>query len=259
MNEPRLCPHTRWPLLPQQPDCQTLRLGKVHEFRKRCDADSNRVMLTRKRGAIGDLLVLADEAPTAALRAEAWIKAAEGLRRAEHFGFALEQLERGLEGDPTNLTGLREKAICLHRLALMPRAGHSLDRAREHCRDVLKLYPNDTATWALLGWIDQDAWRATWRIPGNTSAQMRHDAVHESALLRTSIGSYTQGYRRTRTHHCCGIHALMLMHVYRHLTNDPRYDRELATLGSAVREAAESGGMKSGCSGRAPALLYSKS
>lgn len=223
----------------QEPDWKSLRIGQVREFWERYDAWEDRVMLASKAGRIGDMLVLADEAPVAAFRTEAWIKAGEGLRRAEHYRFALEQLERGLEIDPTNLKGLREKGICLQRLALMQSPGHSLDRAREHCRDVLKLYPNDTETWALLGRVDKDAWVATWRRPGSTPEQMRDDAAYEDALLRASIESYSQGYRRAPGHYYSGINALTLMHVYRHLTNDPRYDCELAMLGGAVRYAAE--------------------
>ena len=85
-----------------------------------------------------------NEAPVAAFRAEAWIKAGEALRRAERFEFALEHLDRGLEIEPQNLKGLREKGICLQRLALAGAPGHSLDRAREHYRAVLEIYPNDS-------------------------------------------------------------------------------------------------------------------
>lgn len=228
-------------LLPnlQEPDWKSLRSGDVREFWERYDAWEDRVMLARKAGRIGDVLVLADEAPVAAFRAEAWIKAGEGLRRAERFRFALEQLERGLEVEPTNLKGLREKGICLQRLALLQSPGHSPERAREHCRDVLKVHPNDPDIWALLGRVDKDAWIATWRRPDSTPAQMREDAAYEDALLRASIESYTQGYRHAPSHYYSGINALTLMHLYRHLTNDPRYDCDLAMLNGAVRYAAE--------------------
>jgi tetratricopeptide (TPR) repeat protein len=89
------------------------------------------------------VLVLAEEAPIAAFRAEAWINAGETLRKAERFRFALEHLERGLEIEPENLRALRECGICLQRLAVAGLPGHSLDRAREHYRKVLKLYPTD--------------------------------------------------------------------------------------------------------------------
>ena len=228
-------------LLPhlQEPDWKSLRIGDVREFWEQYDAWEDRIRLARKAGRIGDVLVLADEAPVAAFRADAWILAGEALRKAERFDFALEQLERGLEIEPDNLKGLREKGICLQRLACAGSLGHSLDRAREHYRNVLETYPNDPETWALLGRVDKDAWTAAWRQPGKTPEQMRHEAAYEDALLRAAIDSYTQGYRRNPSHYYSGINALTLMHLYRHLTNDARYDHEMATMAGAVRFGAE--------------------
>lgn len=95
-------------------------------------------------------------------------------------------------------------------------------------------------TWALLGRVDKDAWVAAWRQPGNTSEQMRDEAAYQDALLRTTIDSYATSYRRNPSHYYSGINALTLMHLYRYLTNDSRYDREIATMAGAVRFAGES-------------------
>ena len=228
-------------LLPtlREPDWKSLRIGAVREFWEQHDAWEDRIELARKAGHIGDVLALADEAPVVAFRAEAWIRAGEALRKAERFDFALEQLERGLEIEPGNLKGLREQGICLQRLACAGCPGHSLDRAREHYRNVLDTYPNDPEIWALLGRVDKDAWIAAWRQPGKTPAQMRDEAAYEDALLRAAIDSYAKGYRRNPSHYYSGINALTLMHLYRHLTNDTRYDREMAIMAGAVRFAAE--------------------
>ena len=228
-------------LLPtlREPDWKSLRIGAVREFWEQHDAWEDRIELARKAGHIGDVLALADEAPVVAFRAEAWIRAGEALRKAERFDFALEQLERGLEIEPGNLKGLREQGICLQRLACAGCPGHSLDRAREHYRNVLDTYPNDPEIWALLGRVDKDAWIAAWRQPGKTPAQMRDEAAYEDALLRAAIDSYAKGYRRNPSHYYSGINALTLMHLYRHLTNDTRYDREMDIMAGAVRFAAE--------------------
>ena len=185
-------------LLPnlQEPDWKSLRIGDVREFWERHDAWEDRVELARKAGRIGDVLVLADEASVAAFRADAWIKAGETLRKAERFDFALEQVERGLVVNPGNPKGLREKGICLQRPAFAGSPGHSLDRAREHYRNVLEAYPNDPETWALLGRVDKDTWIAAWRQPGKTPEEMRDEAAYEDALLRAAIDSYAEGYRR---------------------------------------------------------------
>jgi len=228
-------------LLPnlQEPDWKTLRIGDVREYWEQHDAWEERITLARKAGHIGDVLVLADEAPVSAFRAEAWIEAGVALRKAEHFKFALEQLERGLEVDPANLKGLREKGVCLQRLALSGVPGYSLDRAREHFRNVLQTYPNDPEIWALLGRVEKHAWVAAWRQPGKTPEQMRDEAAYEDALLRAAIDNYAQGYRRNQSHYYSGINALTLMYLNRHLTNDTRYDRDMAIMAGAVRFGAE--------------------
>jgi len=228
-------------LLPnlQEPDWKSLRIGDVREFWEQHEAWERRIELARKAKEIGDVLVLADEAPIAAFRAEAWIKAGETLRKAEHFTFALEQLERGLSLEPQNLTGLQEKGICLQRLAMEGKPGHSLDRARTHYREVLRIFPTDPETWALLGRVDKDAWVSGWHQPNKTPEQMRDEAAYEDALLRGAIGSYSTAYRRNPGHYYSGINALTLMHLYRYLTNDSRYDKEMVTMAGAVRFTAE--------------------
>jgi tetratricopeptide (TPR) repeat protein len=227
-------------LLPnlQEPDWKSLRIGDVREFWEEHDAWETRIELARSDDRIGDLLVLANEAPVAAFRAEAWLKAGEALRKAARFRFALEHLELGLQMEPTNLVALREKGVCLQRLALQGEQGHTLERARLHYRDVLKLYPKDPETWALLGRIDKDAWMRAWRQPERTKEQKRADATDEEALLRATIDSYSQAFRSDPTHYFSGINALTLIHLYRHLTGDTRYEVDGTMMAGAVRFAA---------------------
>lgn len=228
-------------LLPnlQEPNWRSLRVGDVKEFWARHDAWERRIGLASKAGQIGDVLVLADEAPIAAFRAEAWISAGEALRKAGRFWFALEQLERGLAVEPHNARGLREKGICLQRLALEGKAGYTLDRARDHYRTVLETFPNDVETLALLGRLDKDAWIAAWHQPEKTPEQMKVEAAYEDALLRAAIQSYAGAYRRNPTHYYSGINAITLMHLHRHLTNETRYDKEMVAMAGAVVFAAE--------------------
>ncbi|SEN39110.1 protein of unknown function [Nitrosospira multiformis] len=228
-------------LLPnlQEPDWKSLRVGDVREFWQQHDAWENRVSLACSTRHIGDLLLLADEAPVAAFRAEARIKAGEALRKGGRFCFALEQLERGLSVEPDNLNGLREKGMCLQRLALAKEPGHSLDRARLHYQGVLKNHPRDAETWALLGRVDKDAWIAKWHRRGSTPEQMSEDAAYEDALLRAAIESYASGFRHDPRHYFSGINALTLMHLYQHLTSDARYENMARIMAGAVRFAAE--------------------
>jgi tetratricopeptide (TPR) repeat protein len=67
--------------------------------------------------------VLADEAPTPQVRADAWVDAAALLRAEGQYDFALELLQRALAIDAGNAKGLGEQALCRQRTALPDRAG----------------------------------------------------------------------------------------------------------------------------------------
>jgi len=229
----------------QEPEWKVLRIGDVREFWDQYDNWAQRVDLARRANRMGDVLVLAGEAPVAAFRAEAWIRAGKALRDAERFHFALEHLDKGLDIAPRNLVGLREKGICLQRLAIAAEPAHSLDRARAHYRTVLEAFPKDVETQALLARVEKDAWVAAWRPtddqgrPTHTPEQMLEDARYEEALLRAAIEGYTKGYRDDPSHYYSGINALTLMHLYRHLNGDGRYDTREPTMAGAVRFAAQ--------------------
>lgn len=229
-------------LLPylQEPDWKSLKVGRIMQFWEQHDDWVNRIAQARKSGYIGDILILAEEAPVSAFRSEARIIAGKALRKAERFDFALEQLKLGLAINPANLDGQREKGICLQRLALAKVPGYSLDQARSHYRKVLdSTDPKDSETCALLGRVDKDAWIAMWNLPENSPGEKQKEAREEDALLRKAIESYATGFRLNPAHYYSGINALTLMHIHRHLTGDERYDRHMHMMQGAVRFAAE--------------------
>lgn len=222
----------------QEPDWKSLKIGDAREFWEHHEAWERRIDLARREGRIGDLLVLANEAPVAAFRVDAWIIAGKALRRAERFKFALEHLEHGLERDPNNLDLLREIGMCLQRLALEGSPGYTLERARQHYRAALDNYPKDSETWALLGRVDKDAWTAAWGQPDQAKEKKREEAAYEDTLLRAAIESYIRAYSSNPGNYYPGINALTLMHLYRHLTGDAKYNTEMDTMAGAVRFAA---------------------
>jgi tetratricopeptide (TPR) repeat protein len=226
-------------LLPnlQEPEWKDLRVGDAVEFWRAYEAWEQRIELARRGGLIGDLLVLADEAPVAAFRAEAHIKAGIALRKTERFDFALEQLEKGLAVESDHKDGLREKGICLQRLAILGKPGFTLDRARLHYRAVLGQYPHDAETQALLARIDKDEWLEAWRSHDSTREQMRVDAAYEESLLRTAIESYRQAFCCNPGHYYSGINALTLMYLYSDLKQSSRYDSDMKTMAGALRFA----------------------
>jgi tetratricopeptide (TPR) repeat protein len=227
-------------LLPhlQEPPWQNLRVGAAKQFWEAHDAWVRQMELARMRCDIGGLLVLADEAPVIAFRAEAHLKAGIALRKAECFDFALEHLDKALSVEPDDLLGLQEKGICLQRLALLGKPGHSLDRARDHYRHILENYPNDAETWALLGRIDKDAWLESWKHL-ETPALRREEAAYQEALLGQAITSYSQAFRHNPGHYYSGINALTLIHLSRDLNTNTQYDEHIESMAGAVRFGAE--------------------
>jgi tetratricopeptide (TPR) repeat protein len=222
-----------------EPDWRSLRVGSFREFWAAYEDWEQRIVRASRRGYVGDLLVLADEAPVAAFRADAWIRAGNALRRVERFDFALEQLDKGLAIEPTNREGLREKGICLQRLARLGRSGVSADMARDHYRSMLQHAPDDAEIWALLGRVEKDAWVASWRLPASTPEQKRDDARYEDALLRTAIECYEKAYRADPKHYYSGINAVGLMAIYQYLNDSDEYQARIDTMAGAVRFAAE--------------------
>ncbi len=220
-----------------EPDWKSLQIGEAKEFWERHDKWTDRINLARKEKLFGDLLTLADEAPIAALRSESWIIAGKALRRAGRYRFALEQLDRGLEVEQS-LDGLREKGICLERLAFKREHGYSLERARQHYQFILSKYRDDSETWALLGRIDKVTWITAWRRTELSSEQMRREALADKGYLLAAIKNYYSGFKRDPSHYFSGINALTLMHLCKDLTNDKEFDYDIAMLTGAVRFAA---------------------
>ncbi|MCB1772954.1 MAG: DUF4071 domain-containing protein [Gammaproteobacteria bacterium] len=222
-----------------EPDWRSLRIGSFREFWEAYEGWEQRVVRARRRGYVGDMLVLADEAPVAAFRADAWIRAGRALRRIERFDFALEQLDKGLAIEPSNRDGLREKGICLQRLAKAGANGVTADMARDHYRAMLQQVPDDAEVWALLGRVEKDAWVTSWRLPTSTAEQKLDDARYEDALLRTAIECYEKAYRADPKHYYSGINAIGLMAIYQYLDGGDVYQDRIEMITGAVRFAAE--------------------
>lgn len=235
-------------LLPnlQEPDWKTLRIGSVCEYWEAHEAWERRMALARRENRLADMLVLADEAPVAALRGEALVRAGRELRQARRYRLAYETLQRGGSMTPS-ASGLqrelgREQGICLERLALDKTSGYSLDRVRDHYRQLLDAAPADAGTAETLGLaarVEKQAWLQLWRQESDAKRR-RQVAIEEKALLQLALEGYLRGFRRDPANFYNGINALTLMHLQVHLGLRDPADPQLATLTGAVRFGAES-------------------
>jgi hypothetical protein len=245
-------------LLPnlEEPQWKNLRVGGVCEYWDSFDAWARRLEQARRQNLLGDMLVLADEAPVAALRADGLLKAGKALRKADRFAMALETLQRGEpfvgNNPPLQAELMREQGICLERLATLPSdpgrppSGYTLDRARDHYNKLLDDQPRDpkiAETHGLAARVEKQAWVALWRPDdknrNETSPdQRRQRAIEEKALLQMAIDGYLRGFEVDPRNHYVGINALTLMHLQVHLGLRDAADPRLATLAGAVCFAA---------------------
>jgi len=200
-------------LLPylKEPDWKSLRVEEAKEFWDEYDAWAMRIDVARRRNRPGDVLVLADEAPTRVFRVEAYRTAGKALLSLGQFRLALTQYENALSIRPKDLESQRQKGLLLGRLK-------KYDEAKEWIDALVREFPDDAESWALLGRIEKDGWVDMWRRDGKTSEEMCRDAVLEEGSLREAINAYATGYRKDPMHYYSGINAVTLLYVQIHLT-----------------------------------------
>lgn len=217
----------------KEPEWKALRVDEAKAFWEAYDAWARRIELARRGNRPGDILVLAQEAPTRVLQLEAYRTAAQALVALGQFAFALEQYDEALAIDPTDLESRQRKGIVLGRLKRS-------DAAKVWLKAVVQDDPGNAESWALLGRVEKEAWIDSWRTEGKSAEEMRRDAADEDALLREAIEPYAAGFRQDPRHYYSGINAVTLLHLLRHLTGAEEAAAERQAMEGGVRWAAQS-------------------
>ncbi|HWO41062.1 MAG TPA: tetratricopeptide repeat-containing protein, partial [Candidatus Eisenbacteria bacterium] len=178
----------------QEPDWKSLRVEEAKEFWEQYEAWADRIEIARKGNRPGDILVLAEEAPTRMFRIEAFQTAGKALLSLGQFKFALAQYENALAIDPRNPKSRRQKAALLE---LLKRR----DEAKAWTEDLIEEFPDDAESWALLGWIEKRAWVDSWSIEGRTLKEARREAKADVAMLGEAMHAYATGFRKDPAHY----------------------------------------------------------
>ena len=194
----------------REPDWRDLLLSGGNGFRAACETWRRRVEAARNANRPGDILVLAEEAPTLALRLEARCQAAKALTKLGQLGLALEQYEAVLAMDPDNLAARQARGTLLGRLGRR-------DEAREWIGALIRDQPADPECWSRMGRLEQEAWVERWRQPDRTPAQMRETAAREMGLLLAALAPYMNAFVQDPAHSRSGINACTLRHLQLHL------------------------------------------
>jgi tetratricopeptide (TPR) repeat protein len=222
-------------LLPnlREPDWRSLKVGTINEFWDAFKRWERRVEVARRHDRAGDILVLADEAPSWVLQLESRRVAAQALSDLGQHSLALEQVELSLALDPNDLHSRHMKALQLGRLKRYEEATIWIE---EH----LEEQPNDAEAWAILGRIRKETWLHAWHDSDKTYQEQRKAVVNEDESLRAAYGAYLQGFLHNPGSHYAGINAATLARVLRHVTGEPDHDETSTALEGGVRWAAES-------------------
>lgn len=194
----------------REPDWRALLLTGNNEFRAAHEDWQRRIRVARKGNRPGDVMVLAEEAPTWPLRLEGRRLAGKALVRLKQYQLALEQYEKILEAAPGDLDARQQKGILLGRL------GHH-DAAREWVGAILADHAQDPECWCLLGRLEKEEWVSLWRQADASPEEMRAIATRELPQLLQAVDPYMKAFILDPGHYYSGINACTLRHLQAHL------------------------------------------
>ena len=211
----------------QEPDWRDMLLSGRNEFRDAYETWRRRTEVARKGNRAGDVMVLAEETPTWALRLEARCLAGKALLKLQQYRLALEQYEAALQLDPSDLDSRQQKGILLGRLGRH-------DEAREWVEAVIADRAVDSECWCLLGRLEKEEWVSRWRLPAATPELMRATAARELPLLLAAIEPYMKAFVESPAHVYSGINACTLRHLQLHLGHPLQNPASLPNLEGGV-------------------------
>jgi tetratricopeptide (TPR) repeat protein len=235
-------------LLPhlEPPVWRRLLMEGHNEFRQVYEPWAARMEAARRRQLPGDILVLAEETPTRALRLEALRAAGDALLKLRQYRLALEQFEAALEVEPLDKAAAEKRCVCLGRLGRR-------ELAREAARALVAARPRDAEAWALAGRMDKETWMARWwREEGGDPADPSHQgepqlggealraaAAAADACLEQAVATYRRAFALDPAHCYAGINALTLMSLRQSLGGDVAVE-DFKRLRGGVRWACAS-------------------
>ena len=185
-----------------------------------------RVEVAKLNGWPGDILTLADDAPTRFHRTRLLWQAADALSAMERFDAALPVLRDLLALDPRHRDALTRLGLVLCRL-------DRVNDAKVHMLGVAEQYRGDTEAQGVLGRVYKDLWRLEWEGLATLEERQRQ-AVASSSYVASAVRSYDAAARKHFDYYN-GVNVVSFVRLLEHLkaaTGDEPADCE-------VRDAAD--------------------
>lgn len=191
-----------------EPSWRTLLLAGNNEFREIYAAWRQRIEVARKANHPGNIMVLAEETPTWALRLEARRLAGKALARLRQYQLALDQFEAALVLDPDDKDIQREISTLLGFLGRK-------DEAEEVVKTLIR-QDSRPENWSLLGRLKADSWVDSWRKPDCHPQALREAAARELPRLVQAIEPYMNAFVCDPSDFRAGVDACVLRHLQIH-------------------------------------------
>ena len=226
-------------------DWRHVQTARALYYKQALDEWRGRMKRAQQDGRPGDILTLADDAPTPYHEGQLLSAASKGLLDLERYDLALEVINRGLccvsQKDSAELHCRR--GLVLNRLGRTSEA--------EQCvNNVLKTHAGWEEIQGALGRVYKDMWLARWKDLGSVEERQNAAALH-SPLAKQAVESYDAAARQDLNAYYTGINVITLTHLLWHLEKaGKRVSKpgiaDLEARVVAVRLAAETQAAKSG-------------
>ena len=196
----------------------------------------SRVEIAKLNGWPGDILTLADDAPTRFHRGKLLWEAAFALVSMQRFDAARSVLEELLLLEKENRNAQTQLGLVLGRLG-------KVHEAKVHMQRVADLYEGDTEAQGILGRVYKDLWRLEWKDLA-TLEERQQQAVATSNYIVSAIRSYDSAARQKFDYYN-GINVVSFVKLLEHLkkaTGEQPEDskiNDIDNLISVVRFAAQ--------------------
>jgi tetratricopeptide (TPR) repeat protein len=188
--------------------CQ-IQNAKARYFMGVLDDWRARVARARREGFPGDILTLAEDAPTWFHRVQLLFAAAMGLVELRRFDLAESLLTEVLSLDPTHFAASCQLGLVQNRLGKRADAEDRLRRLAAAC-------PGDSEAQGMLGRVYKDMWRAAFeRRP--TVPERQRAAWQAIEFAEHALGSYDATVRRDLDQYYNAINVLALTTLVRHV------------------------------------------